>query len=305
MFKKIVLVEDKTSKGLVTASKEIILPFRKSNGQFLESGGIQDVWGATRDYTIQHGILHHENSNYIQGVVIPSLRGIKGDIKTFLIQIEKDKGFKSNLIFESRLQVDRLITRLDKVIASTQRNPHMADQTTDPFLVNLGIIHAVRELCDRENQLHDNILNLQREVGIFEFKIIESVRHIMQQYQEYRLKNKMEDNDYVGKVMQTFDAIKADTEWNEFVRRNQYNLVMESSAYKTENLIEYPNQDSKFVRAIKIGPLQLKTGMLKGWTEGVYLLTPGKLFFCWDFTFFFPSNFFPLLMYNSWLFTWL
>jgi hypothetical protein len=273
LFKKIVLVEDKTSKGLVGTSKEIIVPFRKSNGQFLESGGIQDVWGAMRDYTIQHGILHHENSNYIQSSVIPSLRDLKGDIKTFLIQIEKDKGLKSTAIFESRLQVDRLITRLDKAIASTQRTPQLAE--TDPFLMNLGIIHAVRELCDQENRLHDNILRLQREVGVFEYKTIESVRHIMTKYQEYRLRNKMEDKDYIGTVMQTFDAIKPDTEWNEFVRRNQYNLVQENSAYKTENMVEYPNQDSKFVRAIKIGPLQLKTGMVKGWTEGVYLLTPG------------------------------
>ena len=50
---------------------------------------------------------------------------------------------------------------------------------------------------------------------------------------------------------------------------------MENSAYKTENMVEYPNQESKFVRAIKIGPLQIKAGVMKGWTEGVYLLTPG------------------------------
>ena len=271
-----VAVETKTSKGLVNASKEIALPFRESNGQFLESGGIQDVWSALRDYTLQHGIMHQESSSYLMGAVIPALRAIKADIKTMILQISKDKALKSDLIFDSRMQVDRLITRLGRVIESTQRAPHLADHNTDPFLINLGIIHAIRELCDHENRLHDNVLNLQKETGIFEQKIIESVRHVLKNYQDYRVRNKMEYEDFIGRVNETFDHIQPTTEWNNFVHRNQFNLVMENSGYKTENMVEYPNQDSRFVRATKIGPLQLKTGMMRGWTEGVYILTPGK-----------------------------
>lgn len=276
MFKKIAEVETRTSKGLVNASKEIVLPFRKSNGQFLESGGIQDVWSAMRDYTMQHGIMHNENVNYLQGAVIPSLRAIKADIKQMMVQIEKDKSLKSNLIFESRMQVDKLITRLDRVIESTRRSPQYADANTDPFLINLGVIHAIRELCDHENRLHDNVLNLQKETGIFEQNIIEGVRHVLKSYQDYRVKNKLESEDFIGTVNSTFDGIQPYTEWNSFVHRNQFNLVMENSGYKTESMVEYPNQDSEYVRAVKIGPLQLKTGVMRGWTEGVYLLTPGK-----------------------------
>jgi hypothetical protein len=155
----------------------------------------------------------------------------------------------------------------------------LADQSTDPFLVNLGVIHAIRDLCDHENRLHDNILQLQRETGLFEQKIIESVRHVLKNYQDYRTRNKMESQDFIGKVNETFSYVTPTTEWNNFVHRNQFNLVMENSAYKTEDQVEYPNQESPYVRAIKIGPLQLKAGMMRGWTEGVYLLTPGKMNF--------------------------
>jgi hypothetical protein len=278
LFKRLIAVEIKTSKGLLNASKEIILPFRNSNGQFLEtgSGGVQDVWASLRDYTMQHGILHHESAGYIEKSVIPSLRAIKADVKTMITAIEKDKDLKSTLIYDSRVQVDRLISRLDKVIQSVDRAPQQADQNTDPFLVNLAIIHAVRELCDYENALHDNILNLQKETGLFEQKIIENIRYVLQKMQEFRLKHNMETEDKIGIVVETFNQIQPTTEWNEFVRRNQYNLILESSAYKTENMVEYPNQESKYCRAIKIGPLQLKTGVMKSWTEGVYILTPGK-----------------------------
>ncbi|EPB84648.1 hypothetical protein HMPREF1544_08591 [Mucor circinelloides 1006PhL] len=276
LFKKIIAVELKTSKGLVLASRDIVVPFDKSNGQFLEigTGGIQDVWASLRDYTMQHGMLHHESAGYLEKAVIPALRAIKNDIKTMIIAIQKDKALKSTDIFESRMQVDKLISRLDKVIECCNRSPQTANDNTDPFLVNLGIIHAVRELCDHENRLHDNILNLQKETGIFEQKIIENTRYVIQKLEEFRLKNKLEHKDFIGKVVETFNGIKPTLEWNEFVRRNQYNLILENSAYKTENMVEYPNQDSKFVRALKIGPLQIKTGVMRSWTEGVYLLTP-------------------------------
>lgn len=270
------MVENRTSKGLVGASKEIELPFKHSNGQFLENGGIQDVWAALRDYTMQHGILHHESASYIQGAVIPSLRAIKSDIKTMILQIEKDKSLKSNFIYDSRIHVNRLITQLDKTIEADQRSPHAADQYQDPFLLNLSIIHAIRDLCDHENRLHDNILNLQQETAIFEQKVIENIRHILQNYHDYRIDNKIEDEDFIGNVTETFRQLKPATEWNSFVQRNKYNLVMENSVYKTEDSVEYPNQKSRFVRASKIGPLQLKTGITKSWTEGIYILTPGK-----------------------------
>lgn len=262
------------------ASRDIVVPFDKSNGQFLEigTGGIQDVWASLRDYTMQHGMLHHESAGYLEKAVIPTLRAIKNDIKTMIIAIQKDKALKSTDIFESRMQVDKLISRLDKVIESCNRSPQTANDNTDPFLINLGIIHAVRELCDHENRLHDNILNLQKETGIFEQKIIENTRYVIQKLEEFRLKNKLEHKDFIGKVVETFNGIKPTLEWNEFVRRNQYNLILENSAYKTENMVEYPNQDSKFVRALKIGPLQIKAGVMKGWTEGVYLLTPGRFY---------------------------
>lgn len=275
MFKKVVLVENRTSKGLMGASTEIELPFKNSNGQFLENGGIQDVFAAIRDYTLQHGIMHHETSNYLQGAVIPALRAIKSDIKTMMVEIEKDKSLKSIYIYDSRTHVNRLIDRLGKTIESVQYSPHTADQNPDPFLLNLSVIHAIRDLCDNENRLHDNIMNLQHEVAIFESKIIENTRHVLQGFHDYRLENKMEHEDFIGTVTDTFDNMGPSTEWNSFVQRNQYNLVQTNSAYKTENDIDYPSQHSRFVRASKIGPLQLKTGITKGWTEGIYILTPG------------------------------
>ncbi|KAI9362188.1 hypothetical protein BD770DRAFT_440876 [Pilaira anomala] len=274
LFKKIALVENKTSKGLVGASQTIELPFKDSFGQFLESGGIQDIWASLRDYTMQHGILHNDTGNFIESTVLPGLRAIKGDIKTMIAQIEKDRSLKTSIIYDSRMNVNRLITQLDKTIEADQRSPRAADHLQDPFLINLSVIYAIRELCDHENRLHDNILNLQQETGLFEQKVIENIRHIIQNYHDFRVENKIEDESFIGNVMETFRQLSPVTEWNNFVQRNKNHLVMENSVYKTEDSVEYPNQKNRFVRASKIGPLQTKTGITRGWTEGIYILTP-------------------------------
>ncbi|KAI9250267.1 hypothetical protein BY458DRAFT_536312 [Sporodiniella umbellata] len=274
LFKSIASVETKTFKGFIGASRVIDVPFKQSNGQFLEHGGIQNVWSSIRDYTAQHATLHHENASYLERAVIPALRAIKEDTKTMVNSIQKDKNLKSTSIYRSRMRVDKLIADLDHSIQYAQRSPHQAGNQADPFLLNLSVIHNVRELCDHENQLHDSILNLQKESGVFEMKIIENIRYIIKKYEEFRLKNKMEHQDFIGLVNSTFDRVKSNTEWDEFVRRHHYHLVMENSSYKTESSVEYPNQDSHYVRAVKIGPLEIKSGLMRSWTEGVYILTP-------------------------------
>ncbi|KAI8994940.1 hypothetical protein BDB01DRAFT_831879 [Pilobolus umbonatus] len=273
MFKKVYIVEGKTAKGLISASRDISIPF-KGDGQFLEGGGIQEVWSSMRDYIMQRGILHHESGDYIRRAVIPSFKAIKTDVKNMIMSIVKDKSLRSDSIFQSRVEVDRMIARLDNTIEFFHRDPLQASQNTDPFLMNLAVIYSIRDLCDNENQLHDNILSLQRETGIFESKVIENSRYIIKKLQEFRMKNKIDSRDYIGRVIETFESISPASEWNEFIRRNHYNLVSEASAYKTEDMVEYPNKDSHLVRAIKVGPLEYKSGVLRNWTEGINILTP-------------------------------
>ncbi|KAI8981666.1 hypothetical protein BDF20DRAFT_862594 [Mycotypha africana] len=277
LFKKIAAVEAQTAKGYINASKVVAVPFENSNGQFLEPGrgGVQDVWASLRDYTMQHGILRHESAGYIEKSVIPSLRAIKEDIRQMIASISKDKGLKNSHIFDGRMHVDRQITRLDKGIQHFQRAPLQANESEDPFMLNLSIIHSIRGLCDRENELHDNIITLQKETGIFEQKIIENVRHTIHNFQEWRIQNKLEVPDYLARVMDHFDQVKPGTEWNEFIRRNQYNLLSENSSYKTEQMVDYPNKNSRYCRAVKVGPLHHKSGAsVRGWVEGMYILTP-------------------------------
>jgi hypothetical protein len=144
-------------------------------------------------------------------------------------------------------------------------------------MLQIGVIHSVRELCDHENRLHDHALQLQQEAGMFELKVIESLRFILKNLQDFRLQNKMEYMETIGMIQSTFDNIQPTTEWNDFIQRNQSKLVMENSAYKTESSVDYPNQNHRLVRASKIGQIHTKTGATKNTAEGVFILTPSKL----------------------------
>ncbi|KAI8878487.1 hypothetical protein K501DRAFT_148436, partial [Backusella circina FSU 941] len=282
VFKKVAEVEEQSAKGWVSAGRNINVPFRGSNGQFLQSGGIQDVWTTVRNYANEHSILHRQFATYVRDTLIPSLRAVKSDTKKMLNSIQNDKQLKSTEIFENRMKLDKNIAKLEKNIQAVDRSPLAASQCCDPFLVNLAVIHAIRELCDHENRLHDTALALQKEVGVFEQKIIETCRYIMQHLQNFRLEHKMEGIENIGLILQTFDTIQPFTEWNDFIARNQYSLVMENSAYKTEDAVKYPNQQHAYVRASKIGQLSTKQGGLsKSWVEGICVVTPAGFLHCY------------------------
>jgi hypothetical protein len=125
-------------------------------------------------------------------------------------------------------------------------------------------------------------------VGVFEQKIIENCRYIMQHLQDFRLEHKMEGIESIGLILEEFDTIEPFTEWNDFIERHQYSLVLENSAYKTEDSVQYPNQHHEYVRASKIGHLATKQGGLsKSWVQGVCVITPCKYFYVFFFFFFF------------------
>ncbi|KAF7723516.1 hypothetical protein EC973_001891 [Apophysomyces ossiformis] len=274
LFKEIIMVESRCAKGYSQSSMAITLPSRESTGQFMDSGGIQTVWTAFRNYTLEQSMLHHEYVNYLSRAVIPSLRGVKEDIKRMVASIGKDKDLSSDSLYHSRMHVDQLLSQLDQTIQMTMQAPHTANHRIDPLLLNLGVFHAIKQLNEQENILHENVLNLQREVGMFEQKIVENIRYITRKLHEYRLQKKMDSYEVMGKITSSFDSVQPNTEWNEFVRRNQNNLVRENAAYKTDQVAEYPNKHHELVQPIKFGFLERKTTLMRHWVEGLYVLSP-------------------------------
>ncbi|KAG0174457.1 hypothetical protein DFQ28_006473 [Apophysomyces sp. BC1034] len=261
LFKQFVTVESKCAKGYSQSSNAILLPSRELTGQFLDSGGIQTVWTAFRNYSMEQSMLHHEYVNYLSRAVIPSLRSVKDDIKRMVTSISKDKDLSSESLYQSRMIVDNLLSKLDQTIQMTMQSPQTANH------------RAIKKLHENENILHDNVLNLQREVGMFEQKIVENIRYVAQRLQEYRLQKKMDSYELMGKITTAFDSIQPNTEWNEFVRRNHNNLVQENAAYKTDRVVDYPNKQHELVQPIKFGFLERKTSLMRQWVEGLYVLS--------------------------------
>ena len=137
------------------------------------------------------------------------------------------------------------------------------------------MFQANKQLIDDENALHENIVNLQDEVHLFEQNLVENIRDIAHRLQNFRME-KLESRKVFGQVTATLNTITRDTEWNEFVRRNAGNLISDKAAYKTDQDISYPNQNHDLVQPIKVGLLERKSGLMRNWTEGLYVLTPGR-----------------------------
>ncbi|KAL0097547.1 hypothetical protein J3Q64DRAFT_1670813 [Phycomyces blakesleeanus] len=273
MFKSIHDAESKSSKGYCNASKNFALPSETDPNKFVHSGGIQDVWLAFKNYSLEEGTLRQDYVHYIERALLPGLRGIKTDIKTMIGSIRKDPELRNQKLYDSRLTVDRLVSRLDKNLKTITQVPEQADQIGDPLLLSQGK-QSIKTLYDQENTLHDQMLNLQQEVCVFEQNVVESLRLVFQEFKKFRLESKIDSPSLVNDIEAKFNAIRPQTEWKDFVQRNQFNLVREDATYKSDRLISYPNQNHHLVQPIKEGPLERKSALRKSWVEGFYILSP-------------------------------
>lgn len=104
----------------------------------MESGGVQEVWTAFRNYAVEQSILHQDYVNYLERSVLPSLRSIKDDIKCMLKAITSDKQLRTSPIYDGRMYVDDLVAKLDCIIEADMRMPENAYQREDPLLLNCG-----------------------------------------------------------------------------------------------------------------------------------------------------------------------
>ncbi|KAI9249233.1 hypothetical protein BDA99DRAFT_524349 [Phascolomyces articulosus] len=273
LFKEIQEIESKTAGGYSKSTKAIVFPIPEASGQFMETGGTQDVWLAFRNYAVEQSVRHQDYVNYLDRSVLPSLRSIKKDIKSMLKAIHQDKNLKTTSLYDGRRRMDALVSKLDSVIQYNMQMPYTAYQRQDPLLINCAVYQANKQLFDSENALHDNILNLQHEVHVFECNLVESIRSITEQLQQFRME-KLESHSAFGQVTSTFGCMNADTEWNEFIRRNAGNLISDDAAYRTDQDICYPNQNHDLVQPVKVGLLERRSGIMRSWVEGLYVLTP-------------------------------
>ncbi|KAI8336304.1 hypothetical protein BC941DRAFT_354471, partial [Chlamydoabsidia padenii] len=273
MFKSMVDVESKLANGYASSNKSLSIPFRESNNQFLQSGGVQDVWIAYRNYTLEKSMMHHEYVGYLKSAVVPSLANLEYDIRNFIKSIEKDPCLRSSILYNVRQNADSMVNQLDNAIKYVYHSPDHVAATDDPALLNLGVIQSFKSLYNAENNLHQNVIQLQRETATVEQRIYGSLNIITKNWENFCLENRMDAKTIVSKITSTFANIQPNSDWNEFVRRNQFQLVNEKAKYKTDEDMNYTNQSNDLCIPVKVNFLNRKTSFSK-WKEGLYVLTP-------------------------------
>ncbi|KAI8330983.1 hypothetical protein BC941DRAFT_360835, partial [Chlamydoabsidia padenii] len=273
MFKNIVDIETKTASGYAASNKPLEVPFRESNNQFLQSGGAQDIWISYRNYTVEKSMMHHEYAGYLKSAVIPSLANIQEDLKIFVKSIEKDPSLRSSILYNARQQADNMVNQLDNAVKYVHHTPDKVSPTEDPALLNLSVVQAFKSLYNEENQLHENVIQLQRETATVEQRIFGSLSNVTSNWENFLIENRMDARSLVDKVTSTITNIQPNSDWNEFVRRNQFQLVNEKATYKTDDEMSYANQSNSLCIPTKVNFLNRKNA-LKKWKEGLYVLTP-------------------------------
>lgn len=141
----------------------------------------------------------------------------------------------------------------------------------------------------QENRLHKEFLGTQDTYRQFEQeKIINVYTELFRTFENYRVQHKLENLESVAKVASIFSAIETDSEWLDFLKNHENDLVKQTASFKDENTLDFPNVSHPLVQPLILGNLQKHHG--KKWTEEYYILSPGKILLKSPYFFFFTNN---------------
>lgn len=277
MFQKIKKVESNTGKGYRKIDAKFAFP-SKIESQFKSSHGVKDAWSSFRQYTRENSLIHQDFVDFIENEIVPVLNIMIKDIHNQQNSMKQNKELRTAVLWECRKKADNVITRLNSDIYATVNSQEKAKNNyaipkRDPLLTKYVVINTIQDLYKQENRLHKKFLETQDKYREFEQeKIINVYTELFHTFEEYRIQHRLENLESVAKVASIFSAIETDSEWLDFLRHNDNQLVKQTAAFKDEQTFDFPNVSHPLVQPLIMGNLQRHHG--KKWTEEYYILSP-------------------------------
>ncbi|KAL0076236.1 hypothetical protein J3Q64DRAFT_1358456 [Phycomyces blakesleeanus] len=143
------------------------------------------------------------------------------------------------------------------------------------FLKKKAVVEQIIKLHRQENKFHETVLRLQQETLISEEQLIEEFRSLCQQLYAMQEKSELGIDRGFQMVMDTFEKVKMDGDWQDFAERAKDNLVSENAAFRRpDERLEYPNHTHPLLEPVFAARMERKSSVLHHWHEHIYVLTP-------------------------------
>ncbi|OZJ04367.1 hypothetical protein BZG36_03203 [Bifiguratus adelaidae] len=272
-FEEIDQVEAQTGRNYLKIACIIQTPLAEGNGQFLERGGVQDLYSAFSVGTKNVSKDHVEFAQFIENRILHGLTRMKKDIKDRIRDMTNDESIDTSRLYKEIETSRKRFSDLQRLCTHSQAYLGAVSDKNDPWLMNNVVTAQVEKQIREENRLQAAMLKLQQDVKNFECTIVESLKSILQTFYDWRAKDLYNYKENGAQVFGALQNLQPDTEWRAFITKNHQKLVDERAMFRPIDGA-HPLAAHPMVLTVKAGKLERQGTVLKGWSDHFYVLTP-------------------------------
>lgn len=146
----------------------------------------------------------------------------------------------------------------------------------DPYVLQRGVYHRLNKQVQEENANRQDLLSVQNQFSQFEAHLVQTIQQGMGQFNQVVSHQAEATRNMYGDMVSTSQRMNPTFEWNGFVKRNNETLIDPNQPQRSLSNIAFPNQDHKATKPLIAGSLERKSGLIKSWSTGYYVVTPSK-----------------------------
>lgn len=256
--------------------KTVSSPLKEGHHFDQSLGGIAGMFDNIRSNTQGISNSHYETAKTLKGSVLPIFERLHTEIKNKTKELSKGAGKGSKIVDKARGTSQKHIELLGQHTGTFDSSGGTVKATEDPYVLQRQVYHRLNKQVIEENSNRDDLLSVQNHFSQFEAHVIQTFQQGMAQFNQVVTHQADQIRTMYGDMISNTQRIQPDFEWNGFIRRNGNVLIDPSAGKRSLETIAFPNQDHRATQPLIAGSLERKSGMLKRYDTGFYVITPSK-----------------------------
>ncbi|KAI9709797.1 MAG: hypothetical protein M1828_002364 [Chrysothrix sp. TS-e1954] len=264
------------SKEYEKVLKTVSSPLKEGHHFDQNLGGISEMFEHIRTNT--QGISNHysETAKALKGTVLPIFERLHAEIKNKQKELDKGVGKSSKSVDKARQATDKHVGLLGQHAAAAESPSSKLAADKDPYVLQKGVYHRLNKQIQEENNTRQDTLSVQNSFSQFEAHVVQVLQQGMGQFNQTMTFQLDTQKNMYANMAQYAGKMDPMFEWNGFVQRNQSALIDPNAGPRNINSVNFPNQDHRATQPLIQGSLERKSGMLKRFDAGFYVVTPSK-----------------------------
>jgi hypothetical protein len=255
--------------------KTVSTPLKEGHHFDTGVGGIAGVFENIRTNTQGLSNSNAETAKTLKGTILPIFERLHAEIKHKTKELTKGAGKGSKAVDKARVVSQKHIELLGQQTASFESNGTVKSHE-DPYLIQRQVHHRLHKQVIEENNIREDMLAVQSNFSQFETHVLQTFQSGIAQFNQVVAGQAEHSRTLYADITTHVQRIPSDHEWNSFVKRNASILIDPTAPKRAVDNISFANQGHRATQPLIAGSLERKSGLLKKYDAGYYVVTPSK-----------------------------